>query len=108
MAGVPLDQRKAVQAGVVSLDEARAEKLKAKARKEVEAIPLDSKANVLAFLGRCAGELVDGSFEANQASAAAALARTALAALDISEETPPDAEVVGFTVEIVDRNTKVN
>lgn len=113
--GVPPDQRGAVLAGVVPIEQARASKLRDSERRrqakreieEIKAVELGSKADVLKFLGHEAGALQAGA-EYGRASAAASLAKAALAALGVEEETPAESEVVGFTVEVVDRNTKVN
>lgn len=105
---VPTEMRKQVLAGVVDIESARAQfsEKKAKAARETEAIPLDSKENVLAFLARSAGELMDER-PTGWATAAAALARTALAAMGVQEETPATDEVVGWRIARVDRNTPV-
>lgn len=106
--GVKPEDRKAVLAGVVDLDTAR-EKVRAEKKKaeEQDADPVDltTKVQVQAFLGQAAGRLLAGG-EPGAATAAAGLARVALAALGVTEETPIDEEVVGWRVERVDRNTK--
>lgn len=83
--GVDMDKRGAVLAGVVPIEQARAERATQKANEEVEAIELGSKADVIAFLGKEAAVLSKGG-EASRASAASAIARVALAALGIEDK----------------------
>lgn len=103
--GVPSDMRKPVLAGVVDIDEVRAQahaaKVKEKAREEAQPIPLDSKGAVLGFLGQTAGSLMGGALEAAQANAAASLARVALAALGLEEQDDANSEEAprGFSYE---------
>jgi len=99
--GIPPAMRKPVAAGVVDINEVRAQfsEKKAKAARETEAIPLDSKENVLKFLARSAGELMDER-PTGWATAAAALARTALAAMGLEEqERDEDEPARGFSYE---------
>lgn len=102
--GIPPEMRKPVLAGVVDIDDARAQARaeKERASKAVDAIPLDSKDNVLRFLSRAAGELMDEKPN-GWASAAAALARTALSAMGLEEksEEAEQGEVGAFEFRVV-------
>ncbi len=105
--GVSADRRADAVAGVFNLETERNKHAEAKvaarmAKKEHVAIPLDSKVAVLAFLGRVAGELMDGG-EAGVATAASALARAALTAMGVEDKVNPEDEVTGFRVVRVDR-----
>jgi hypothetical protein len=90
--GLTIEQRRAVEAGVVPIEQARAETMEAKQRAEAEPVPLKCKDDVLSFLGSEAGVLRAGG-EASRASAAAGLARAALAALGADLPDPDDDAV---------------
>jgi hypothetical protein len=107
--GIAKDQLGAVMAGVIPIEKARAEKAAddAKSERRIAPIPLDSKENVLAFLGRVAGELMQEQPN-GWASAAASLANAALKAMGVEEQTAGEDEVIGWSVEVVDRTSKVN
>lgn len=104
--GVSPEQRGAVLAGVVPIDQARAAAIASKAKQQAkqttdEAAPieLDSRERVLGFLARAAGRLLaSGEGDAKEAQAAAALARAALAAMGVEEQGEGEGEVAGFDV----------
>lgn len=106
--GVQNGDRAGVLAGKVPVDEARARAAKEKAKRErkVDPIPMDTPADVTAFVGRALGELMDEQ-PTGWASAAAALANVALKAMGVEAEPPDDDEVVGWSTRRVDRNTPV-
>ena len=89
--GVPPEKRGAVLAGIVNIDQARAEHATTKERDELKPIELGSKSDVLSFLGKEAAVLSKGG-EASRASAASAIARVALAALGIEDKGDDDDE----------------
>lgn len=96
---VPKAARPLVNAGVIPLEDARQAKIVIKApRAEVSPVDLRSRDAVLVYLGQVAGELSGGAVDAKEASAAAALARTALVALgaDLPDEGEKDERPRGF------------
>lgn len=99
--GVASNERSAVLAGIVPIEKAREDQSKAKDRKKTAArINLDSRDSILAFLGDTAGELMEEK-PTGWAAAAAALARTALAALGLDDggDDDPEEKRRGFSYE---------
>jgi hypothetical protein len=102
--GIAKDQLGAVMAGVIPIEKARAEKAAddAKSERRIAPIPLDSKENVLAFLGRVAGELMQEQPN-GWASAAASLANAALKAMGVEEQGGVEEEVGAFEFRVVSK-----
>lgn len=102
--GVAPEKRLAVLTGALSVDDARAERLAGKEREEAEPIPLGTKAEVLAFLGRVAGQLMV-EMPTGWASSAAAIAGQALKAQGVDEKSETPTEEVGaFEYRVVGRS----
>jgi hypothetical protein len=84
--GVARDKRKAVLVGAIPIERARAEHAAQQKIKAAEPVSLKTKEDVLAFLGKHAGKLGECEDSPATASAAAAIARAALAAMGLDEQ----------------------
>lgn len=97
--GTRVNERRAVLAGVIPIEGARKRKAAAPADESVDPHPLDTKERVFDFLANAAGRLLKG-YDPKEATAAAALARTALAAMGLEEqERDGDEPARGFSYE---------
>jgi hypothetical protein len=90
--GVARDKRKAVLVGAIPIERARAEHAAQQKIKAAEPVSLKTKEDVLAFLGKHAGKLNECEDTPATASAAAAIARAALAALGLEEQQGDEGE----------------
>lgn len=90
--GLTPDQRGAVDAGVISLEAARAKAAEERTKKkgDPDPIPLRTKKDQLAFIERCAGRFVEDG-DAQFASGANALVKAALAIMGVEDHDDEEA-----------------